>query len=144
MKERLTREKHTLLFKFAWRESESRMSCLTLCDPMNYTVHGILQDRVLEWVTFLSLLQGIFSTQGSNTKSPTLHVNSLPAEPPGKPKNTGVDSLSLLHWIFWTQELNWGLLRCRTLPAELPGRPIFFPTQQLKNKNRALIWWSSG
>ena len=27
-------------------------SCLTLCDPMNYTVHGILQARILEWVAF--------------------------------------------------------------------------------------------
>ena len=24
--------------------------CLTLCDPMDYTVHGILQARILEWV----------------------------------------------------------------------------------------------
>ena len=23
---------------------------LTLCDPMDYTVHGILQARILEWV----------------------------------------------------------------------------------------------
>ena len=28
-------------------------SCLTLCNPMDYTVHGILQARILEWVTFL-------------------------------------------------------------------------------------------
>ena len=27
-------------------------SCPTLGDPMNYTVHGILQERVLEWVAF--------------------------------------------------------------------------------------------
>ena len=27
-------------------------SCLTLCDPMDYTVHGILQARILEWVAF--------------------------------------------------------------------------------------------
>ena len=27
--------------------------CLTLCDPMDYTVHGILQARILEWVPFL-------------------------------------------------------------------------------------------
>ena len=27
-------------------------SCLTLCDPMDYTVHGILQTRTLEWVAF--------------------------------------------------------------------------------------------
>ena len=26
--------------------------CLTLCDPMNYIVHGILQARILEWVAF--------------------------------------------------------------------------------------------
>ena len=25
-------------------------SCLTLCDPMDYTVHGILQAKILEWV----------------------------------------------------------------------------------------------
>ena len=24
----------------------------TLCDPMDYTVHGILQARILEWVAF--------------------------------------------------------------------------------------------
>ena len=39
--------------------------CLTLCDPMGYTRHGILQARILEWVAF-SLLQGIFPTQGSS------------------------------------------------------------------------------
>ena len=27
-------------------------SCLTLCNPMDYTVHGILQARILEWVDF--------------------------------------------------------------------------------------------
>ena len=27
-------------------------SCLTLCDPMDYTVHRILQARILEWVFF--------------------------------------------------------------------------------------------
>ena len=27
-------------------------SCLTLCDPMDYTVHGILQAIILGWVAF--------------------------------------------------------------------------------------------
>ena len=27
--------------------------CLTLCNPMDYTVHGILQARIPEWVAFL-------------------------------------------------------------------------------------------
>ena len=37
-------------------ESEGQVkvaqSCLTLCDPKNYIVHGILQARILEWVDF--------------------------------------------------------------------------------------------
>ena len=27
-------------------------ACLTLCNPMDYTVHGILQASILEWVAF--------------------------------------------------------------------------------------------
>ena len=38
---------------------------LTLCNPIDYIVRGILQARILEWGS-LSLLQGIFPTQGSN------------------------------------------------------------------------------
>ena len=47
-------------------------SCPTCCNTMDYTVHGILQVRVLEWVLkgSLSLLQGIFPTQGSNPGPP--------------------------------------------------------------------------
>ena len=26
--------------------------CLTLCDPVDYTIHGIPQARILEWVAF--------------------------------------------------------------------------------------------
>ena len=33
-------------------EVKVAQSCPTLCDPMNYTVHGILQARILEWVAF--------------------------------------------------------------------------------------------
>ena len=44
-------------------------SCLTLCDPIDYTVNGILQARILEWVA-CSLLQGIFPTQGLNPDLP--------------------------------------------------------------------------
>ena len=34
--------------------------CPTLCDPIDYTIHGILQARILELV---ALLQGIFPTR---------------------------------------------------------------------------------
>ena len=34
---------------------------------------------------------------GIELRSPPLQVDSLPSEPPGKPRNTGVGGLSLLH-----------------------------------------------
>ena len=54
-------------------------SCLTLCDPMDYTVHGILQAIILEWVTFP------FSRESSQPRSPALQADSLPTEISGKP-----------------------------------------------------------
>ena len=49
----------------------------------------------------------------------TFQVDSLPFEPQGKPRNTRAGSLSLLQWIFLTQELNQGLLHCRWIPYQL-------------------------
>ena len=46
-------------------------------------------------------------------------MDSLPSELPGKPKNTGVCSLSLLQRIFLTQESNWGLRHCRQILYQL-------------------------
>ena len=58
-------------------------SCLTLCDPMDYTVHGILQARILEWVAF-PFSRGSLNP-GIEPRSPTLQVDCLPAQPQGKP-----------------------------------------------------------
>ena len=46
-------------------------------------------------VSSCSLLQGIFPTQRLNPGPLTLQVDSLLFEPPEKPKNTGVGSLSI-------------------------------------------------
>ena len=69
---------------------------------------------------------GDLPNPGIEPRSPALQAHSLPAEPPGKPKNTGVGSLSLLQWIYPTQELNQGLLyqsgkvgKADSLPTEL-------------------------
>ena len=43
--------------------------CPTLCEPMDFTVHGILQARILEWVAF-PFSRGIASTQQSNPGLP--------------------------------------------------------------------------
>ena len=52
------------------------------------------------------------------SRSPTLRADSFPAEPQGKPKNTGVGSLSLQQ-IFPTQELSRGFLHCRWILYQL-------------------------
>ena len=83
--------------------------CLTLCDPMDYMVHGILQARILEWVAFP--FSGDLPNPGIKPGSPALQEDSLPAGPQGEPKNTGLDSLSLLQEIFPIQESTRGLLR---------------------------------
>ena len=62
---------------------------------------------------------GDLLNSGFEPRSPTLQEDSLPGKPPGKPKNTGVGSLSLLQWIFLIQELNLGLLHCRWILYQL-------------------------
>ena len=103
--------------------------------------YGILRPRSCKWKSFICvqlfatpwtiqsmefsrpeywiLHQGILPTQGSKPRSSTLQVGSLPAEPPGKPKNTGVGSSSLLQQIFQTKESNHGLLPCRWILYQL-------------------------
>ena len=61
-------------------------SCLTLCDPMDcsppgFSVHGILQVRILEWAV-ISFSRGI-PNPGIKPGSPALQADSLPTEPPG-------------------------------------------------------------
>ena len=92
-------------------------SCPTICNPMDYTVHGIFQARILEWVTFP--FSRVSSQPKDQTQVSRVVANSLPAEPQGKPKKTGVGSLSLLQGIFPTQESNWGLLHCRWILYQL-------------------------
>ena len=88
--------------------------CPALWDPIDYTVHGILQARILDWVAFPSL-QGIFPTQGWNPS--LLHCRKIlffffPTEPHGNSKNARVGGLSLLQGIFPTQESNQTGVSC--------------------------------
>ena len=100
-------------------------SCPTLCDPMAYNSPRNSPGQNTG-VGGLSLLQ-----ESTQPRSPTFQVNSLPAEPQGKPKNTEVGSLSLLQWILPTQELNQCPLHCRQ---------IFY---QLTLLNKLKLWKSS-
>ena len=89
----------TELYEVEWKS----LSRVRLCDPMDYTVHGILQARILERVAF-AFYRGssqsrartqVFCIAGGFFTSWAIQ---------GKPKNTGVGSLSLLQQIFPTQE----------------------------------------
>ena len=75
------------------------------------------QDTGVGRVAFL------FSRESSQPRDRTqvsrIAGRSLPAEPKGKPKNTGVGSLSLLQEIFPTQGSNPDLLHCRRILYQL-------------------------
>ena len=63
-------------------------SCLTLCNPVDssppgFSVHGILQARILEWLPFP--FPGDLPDSGIEPESLALQADSLPSEPPGKP-----------------------------------------------------------
>ena len=82
-------------------KSESFSVCL--CDPMDYTVHGLLQDRILEWVA-ISFSRDLPSP-GINPRSPTLQVVSLPSEPPGKTPDITWDNIKFEHKLKQTIDL---------------------------------------
>ena len=71
------------VFKLLNVKEKVTQSCPTLRNPMNSTVHGILQARILEWVAFPS--PGDIPNPGIKPRSPTLQADSLLSDPPGKP-----------------------------------------------------------
>ena len=91
--------------------------CSTLCDPMDYSLPGF--SRQVYWRGLPCPSPGDLPNPGMEPRSSVLQADSLPSKPPGKPKNTGVGSLTLLQGIFLTQEFNWGLLHCRQIVYQL-------------------------
>ena len=77
---------------YAYLCAKSLQLCLTLCDPTgcsppDFSVHGILQARIPEWVAMPSS-RGIFPPQGLNPPLLCLLIwqaGSSPPVPPGKP-----------------------------------------------------------
>ena len=97
--------------------------------------HGLQPARVLcpwgfsrqgYWIGVPCPPPGDSPDPGIASRSPALQEDSLPSEPPGKPKNALVGSLSLLQGIFQTQESKESgspALQADSFPAELPGKP---------------------
>ena len=85
-------------------------SCLALCHPMDYTVHGILQARILEWAAFPS--PGDLPDQEIKPRSLALQVDSLSAEPQGKPNTNLLSASTDLPILEFSHKWNrtiWGL-----------------------------------
>ena len=93
--------------------------CPTLPDPTDYTVHEILQARILEWVA-LPFSRGL-PNPGIEPRSPTLQAESLPAEPPGKPPVGMATHSSILAWrIPWTP----GVTKSQTQLSDFHFLPV--------------------
>ena len=77
-------------------EVKVTQSCPSLCNPVDYTVHGILLVRILDWVGFPSPRE--LPNPGVEPRSPALQADSLPSELPGKPNMLeGICTLGLCH-----------------------------------------------
>ena len=112
---------------------DSHFSCLSWSDKVKVKSCSVASDSLQPlglyspWnspgqntgVDSLFPSPGYLPNPGIEPRSPALHVDSIPAEPEGKPKITGVGSLSLLQGIFPTQESNQGLLHCRWILYQL-------------------------
>ena len=97
-------------------------SCPILCKPMDCSPQGSsvhVDSPENTGVGCYAFLQGNLPNSGIKLRCPTLQVDSLLTEPPGKPKNTRVGSLSFLQEIVPTQESNQGLLHCRWILYQL-------------------------
>ena len=102
---------------------------------MNYTVHGILQTRILERVAFLSS-RGSSQSRDQTPGVPHCRWILYQLSHKGKSKNTGVGSLSLLQWIFPTQEFYQGLLHCRQILYQLSSQGSPWTI------NVMMSWWT--
>ena len=77
-------QQHSLIHLLKIHKVKVAQLCPTLYNPMDYTVHGILQARILKWVAFPFL--GDLPNPGIKPRSPTLQADSLSAEPQGSPR----------------------------------------------------------
>ena len=100
--------------------------CPILCDHMDFFRKSMEFSRPEYWSGQPFPSPGDLANPGIEPRSPSLQADSLLAEPQGKPKNTGVGSLSLLQQIFPTQESTRGLLHCRRILDQLSsqGSPL--------------------
>ena len=89
------------------------------CSPPGSSVHGDSPGKNTG-VGCRALRPGDLPNPGIKLKSSTWQMDSLPSEPPGKPMNTGVDSLSHFEGNLSHPGIESPALQGDSLPAELP------------------------
>ena len=112
-----------------------------------WTLQSMEFSRPEYWSGLHFLTPGDLPNPGIKPRYPTLKADSAPAEPPGKPKNHRVGSLSLLQQSFPTQELNWCLQLCRQNLSQLsylenPEVDQKWRLEGLVSKRRAGIYFN--
>ena len=116
------------------------------CSAVFYSLqpHGLYSpyNSPEYWTGYLFPSPGDLPNPGTEPTSPTLQADSLPSEPPGQPKNTGVGGLSLFQGIFQMQESNRGLLLCRQILNKLSnqGSPNTLLTVVILNPHPRRDW----
>ena len=117
-------------------------SRLTLGDTMDCIVQRLLCPQGFSREEYWSRLPcpppGDLPNLGIQPRSPALWADALPSELPGKPKNCGVGSLSLIYGIFPTQELDQNLLHCRRILYQLSYQGLCLTAEILKWFNKPL------
>ena len=101
-------------------KSEESESCVRLF-ATPWTIQSMEFSRPEYWSGWPFPSPRYLANPGIKPRSPALQADSLPAEPEGKPKNTGLGSLSFLQRIFPTQESNWDL-HCRWILYQLSNQ----------------------
>ena len=134
----------------------SRFSCVSLCNPVDrsptgFSVHGILQVRILEWVaissskgsswprnqTHVSYVSCIGFSFSSVTQSYSTLCNPMYCSTPGLPVHHQLPELTQTH-VHWVGDTIHHLILC--CPLLLP--PSIFPSIRVSsNESVLLIRW---
>ena len=109
-----------LILPIACYKAKVAQLSLTLCNPMDYTVHGILQANTLEWVASpfsrdriqVSYIVGRFFTSWAIREAQE-YWSGQPIPSPADLSDPGI-------------ELGFPALQADSLPTELPGKATMY------------------
>ena len=105
------RKQYASFTQWKWKSQ----SCLTLCNPMDYSVQEFSRSEY--WRGSFSLLQGIFPTQGSNPGLPHCRQIFYQLSHDGSPR--------ILEWVAYPFSSRSSQHRSQTIVSCIAGR--FFP-----------------